>query len=658
MTDKIAGLKGLTVVSFESRMKLPMQRLIEKYGGKAFVAPSMKEVPLAENPGAFDFFEKLERDQFDLVILMTGVATRTLIQTLETRFPKERILEALSTKTKIVVRGPKPTAVCKMNHIPIVVTAPEPNTWREILAILNEEQLLANKRVAVLEYGISNVSFLEELQLAGAQVTPVAVYQWALPDDLGPLNQAVDLILAGEADLALFTTSVQVDHLLKITRERKKELALRRAFHKIGVCSIGPTTSEKLRDHQIFPDLEASPNKMDALVEQVSEKGKEIVEQKRARSEKSWIWKDYPKLRRGDPCDRPFDRAKTSFAPTDSPLMRACRRQPNKTIPIWLMRQAGRYMAEYHISRRGLGFLEFCKRPELTAEATITAVERLGVDAAIIFADILLIVEPMGLNLTYLEGEGPVIATPIRDEESVGKLKPVEVQESLCYVLEAVKTVRQSMRPDIPLIGFCGAPFTVASYMIEGRGTVSQGSKNFIPTKILMHQHPQTWHELMEKITIASIDYLNAQIEAGADVVQIFDSWVGVLSPQEYEEYVLPHSKRLIDGIKKGVPVIHFGTQTASLLSLMKKAGGDVIGIDSRTDIQKAWDQLGEVAIQGNLDPVILFSKPEIICREAEKILKAVGHKPGFIFNLGHGILPETPVDNVMALVDFVHEAK
>lgn len=619
-------LKGLTVISFESRMRLPMERLIEKHGGKAFVAPSMKEVPLAENPGAFDFFEKLERGQFDLVILLTGVATRTLIQTLETRFPKERIIQALSTKTKIVVRGPKPTAVCKMNNIPIAVTAPEPNTWREILSILGEENLLAGKRVGVLEYGISNKPFLEELAFHTAHVIPVPLYSWALPDDVGPLHQAIDLIIKGEADLLLFTTSVQIDHVLKIVQERKEELKLRRALHRVGIASIGPVCSERLRDHQFFPDLEASPNKLEALVEQIAQKGREIVEKKRAK-----------------------DASRATFHA--SPFLRACQRQPNTTIPIWFMRQAGRYMAEYHVSRQGLGFLEFCKRPDLTAEATMYAVERLGVDAAIIFADILLIVEPMGLQLAYLEGEGPVIASPIRDSAAIEGLKPVNVRESLNYVLEAIKIVRQSMKSHIPLIGFCGAPFTVASYMVEGKG----GSKNFIPTKILMHQNSKSWHDLMEKITTASIDYLNAQIEAGADAVQIFDSWVGCLTPAEYESSVLPHSKRLIEGIKKGIPVIHFGTSTESLLHLMKQAGGDVLGVDWRVDIQSTWDRLGNVAIQGNLDPVILFSKTDVIFKEAEKILKAVGDRPGFIFNLGHGILPETPVDHVIALVDFVH---
>lgn len=333
--------------------------------------------------------------------------------------------------------------------------------------------------------------------------------------------------------------------------------------------------------------------------------------------------------------------------------MRACHLQPNKKIPIWLMRQAGRYMAEYQVSRKKMGFKEMCKNPELCSEITITAVERLGVDAAIIFSDILLIVEPMGLNLEYREGIGPMITNPIRNLEDIQALKPVS-PDSLKFVMDAISLTHKSMKPDFPLIGFAGAPFTVASYMIEGRG-----SKNYIPTKALMHNEPTAWHSLMDKITEATIGYLNAQANAGANALQIFDSWVGCLSPADYEEYVLPHSHRLIQGLKKGVPVLHFGSFNSAMLELQKEAGGDVISLDWRVDIGEAWDSLGKnKAVQGNLDPVLLFARQDILLAEAEKILKEVGSRPGFIFNLGHGILPETPVDNVMALVDFVHKWK
>ncbi len=629
------NFEGLKVLSLESRMAKPMEKLIEKFGGIPQVAPSLKEVPLEENTGAFAFFERLEKGEFDLFILLTGVGLRTLLKILETRYPKDRILTAIS-KTKVVVRGPKPTAVCHMNQIPIHLAAPEPNTWHEIMEILGAQNLIQGQKMAVLEYGASNLSFLEELQTQGAQVIPVKVYNWALPDDTRPLQQAVEDIIAGKIDLILFTTATQINHLLQVTGSVEKELALRRALAKVGIISIGPTTSAELRERQIFPDDEASPNKMAEMVEQAARVGGGIVKRKRERAEKCWVQVSEV----GAYCNTPLQ---------EPLIVQACRREKTDRVPIWLMRQAGRYMAEYQLTRRNVDFLSFCKNPDLAAEATITAVERLGVDAAIIFADILLIVEPLGLSLSYREKEGPVIANPLRNLEAIEKLKKVEVKESLGFVMEAIRKVRQSMHPRIPLIGFCGAPFTVAAYMIEGRG-----SRNYIATKTLMHENPKAWHLLLEKLTTASINYLKAQVESGCQVLQVFDSWVGCLSPHDYQNFVLPHTKKLFSELPKNIPTIHFGTGTDSLLELQKQAGGDVIGLDWRVDIAKAWDRLGNVAIQGNLDPVILFSKPEVIFEEARKILEAVGSKPGFIFNLGHGILPETPVDHVMALVDFV----
>ncbi len=335
----------------------------------------------------------------------------------------------------------------------------------------------------------------------------------------------------------------------------------------------------------------------------------------------------------------------------DSVFMRACRREPVPYTPIWLMRQAGRYMSEYREVRARTGFLEMCKTPELATEVTVTAAERLGVDAAIIFADILLILEPMGINLEFAKGEGPVIHNPVRNALDVESLREVEDVESLGFVLEAIRQTRRALKPDLPLIGFAGAPFTLASYMIEGGG-----SKNYIHTKQLMYDDSGAWHALMELITRALSKYLNAQIEAGAQAVQLFDSWVGCLSPEDYRQYVLPHTQRVIKSIQHGTPVIHFGTGTATLLELMREAGGDVIGFDWRVDLAEAWQRVGDVAVMGNLDPVQLFASQDFIKEQAKKILARANNRNGHIFNLGHGILPETPVDNVISLIDFVHE--
>ena len=339
-------------------------------------------------------------------------------------------------------------------------------------------------------------------------------------------------------------------------------------------------------------------------------------------------------------------------SPADSPFMRACRGEPAPYTPIWLMRQAGRYMSEYRDVRSRTAFLDLCKTPALAAEVTVTAAERLGVDAAIIFADILLILEPLGVDLEFARGEGPVIHNPIRTGTDVSRLHEIEDVAALDFVFEAVRQTRRALRPDLPLIGFSGAPFTLASYLCEGGG-----SRNYVYTKTLMYNDPVAWHAMMSLICRGLVKYLNEQIKAGVQAVQLFDSWVGCLTQDDYREFVLPHTRSVIQNIATGVPVIHFGTGTGTLLELMREAGGDVIGLDWRVRLDDGWQRVGhDVAIMGNLDPVVLFANQDTIRTQAKRILQQAGHRPGHIFNLGHGILPETPVENVIALVEAVHE--
>jgi len=334
---------------------------------------------------------------------------------------------------------------------------------------------------------------------------------------------------------------------------------------------------------------------------------------------------------------------------SNTPFMKACSGLDANSTPIWLMRQAGRYMAEYRNVREKVGFLELCRTPDLACEVTVTAVEKLGVDAAIIFADILLILEPMGAGLEFTPKDGPAIKKPIRLAQDVAALQKVD-PESLSFVFEAIKKTRQTLPPNIPLIGFCGAPFTLASYLIEGGS-----SKHFAKTKKFMYEEPAAWHALLDHIVEASIPYLLGQVKAGAQVVQIFDSWVGCLGPDDYETYVKDHTAKLISALKNIAPVIHFGLASNSLLLQMQAAGGDVIGLDWRVDLAESWSKLGhKCGVQGNLDPVVLLSNRSEIERQARRILAKVGNKPGHIFNLGHGVLPETPVDNVRFLVDCV----
>lgn len=333
-------------------------------------------------------------------------------------------------------------------------------------------------------------------------------------------------------------------------------------------------------------------------------------------------------------------------------FLKACRREPVDCTPVWFMRQAGRYMAEYQAVRAKYSILQICKTPELAAQVTLQPINCFALDAAIIFADLLLPLEPMGVAFDFAEGEGPVIRNPVRDRAAVDRLCPVDGDE-LSFVAEAIRQARQALRERVPLIGFAGAPFTLASYAVEGGG-----SRHYIETKQFMYREPEAWHRLMEKLAGVLTGYLQQQIRAGAQAVQLFDSWVGCLSPGDYAEYVLPHVQSIFEGLKReGVPLIHFGTGTAALLKLMRQAGGDVIGVDWRVHLDEAWAMMGhDVAIQGNLDPVALFAPLHEIERRVEDILRRAGGRLGHIFNLGHGILPGTPMEHVAAAVEYVHK--
>jgi uroporphyrinogen decarboxylase len=336
----------------------------------------------------------------------------------------------------------------------------------------------------------------------------------------------------------------------------------------------------------------------------------------------------------------------------DSRFVRACKGLPVDTTPVWFMRQAGRYMPEYRAVRREHSILDICKTSRLATEVTITAAEKLGVDAAIIFADLLLPLEVMGMPFHFAAGEGPVIEKPLRSAAEIEKLHDDRAAE-LGYVAESVRIVAKHFGNRVPVIGFCGAPFTLASYMIEGGG-----SRNYIETKKMMYNAPDAWDVLMRKLVRVLGGYATEQVKAGGDVLQVFDSWVGCLSVEDYRRYVLPHSTALIQQLKKsGAPVIYFGTDSATLLTSMQETGADVIGLDWRIPLDEGWAKLGHrCAVQGNLDPVALFASWEHVSSAAEDILRRAGGRSGHIFNLGHGILPETPENNVKMLVEFVHE--
>lgn len=630
---------GLHVAAFESRRGQEMTRLIERHGGTPHVSPSMREVPLDENKQAIDFAHRLITAEIDAVILLTGVGVDTLTQVIERHIDRERFLTALAD-TKTIARGPKPVAALKRLGVKPSFQAESPHTWREILQLMDRHIPLAGQRVGVQEYGISNPSLIAGLEARGATVFPVQIYRWALPTDTGPLEENIRAILDHEIDVVLFTSANQVNNLLTLAEQIGVLDALHAALQKVVVASIGPTTSHSLRESRLAVDLEADTHKMGQLVALATQYAPEL----RARKQKiSHVLSPV---------------AQDPSGPTQNPawkqslFLRACRRESVPRTPIWLMRQAGRYMKEYRDVRAKTSFLELCKNPALCAEVAITAAERLDVDAAIIFSDLLPILEPMGLELEYGQGEGPVIHNPVRQSEDVDRILALESVDSLHYVMETVQLTRAQMPAAMPLIGFAGAPFTLASYTIEG-----SGSRNYLHTKTLMYRNPDAWEALMDRLVQSISLYLNAQIAAGVQAVQIFDSWVGCLSCSDYRQFVLPHSRRLIQSLQGDIPVIHFATGNPALYPLLAEAGGDVIGVDWRIALDDAWTAIGErCGMMGNLDPMTLLAPEEQIREAAGKILAQAANRSGHIFNLGHGILPQIPVENVILLVKTVKE--
>ncbi len=334
-------------------------------------------------------------------------------------------------------------------------------------------------------------------------------------------------------------------------------------------------------------------------------------------------------------------------------FLRAARREATERTPIWFMRQAGRILPEYRKLRERWGLIEICRQPELCAEVTLQPVRRMPVDAAVMFADIMLPLIGVGIELDLVDNVGPVIRHPIRDRAGVEALRPIVPEEDVPFVMETVRILKRELGGETAVLGFSGAPFTLASYLLEGKPT-----RDYALVKAMMYGEPELWHALMERLTSIMIDYLLAKVDAGVDALQLFDSWVGALSPQDYEQYVRPYSQQIFAALAPtGLPFIHFGTNTATLLDQMKDDGGSVIGVDWRIPLDLAWERIGhERGIQGNLDPTLLLAPPAVMEAGAADVLRRAGGRPGHIFNLGHGLMPQTPLDNVIRLVDFVHE--
>lgn len=641
MTITTPSFNGLRVAGLESRRCEDLSRLIERFGGLPFVSPSMREVPIEQNREAIEFAHRILLGEINIVILMTGVGFKHLLAAVEKHVNRQQLLDTLSDITT-VARGPKPVAAMREVGLTPTHRVPEPNTWREVLQLLDIHVPLSNQTVGLQEYGVTNHSFIGGLEARGAKVVQCRVYQWELPENTQPLEENIQAMIDGQRDCLLFTSAHQAVNMIRIAKEMGVEEKLRQALDTMIVVSIGPTTSEMLQHLEISVDFEPDHPKMGHLVQAAAEKSNRLLAAKRLR----------PLAQAAQASVIPRENQDRLQDANDSPFMRACRRQPSSVTPVWLMRQAGRYMAEYRAVREKMSFLELCKNAPLCAEVMVTAVEKLGVDAAIIFSDLLPILEPMGMNLEFSAGDGPVIHNPIREPKDIANVRELESIEPLNFVIETVRHTRAAISPKIPVIGFSGAPFTLASYMIEGGG-----SRNYLNTKCLMYKSPEAWDELMGKLSRSIALYLNAQILAGAQCVQIFDSWAGCLSLHDYRTFIRPYMLQIIESIIPGVPIINFATGNPMLTSLLRGDARTVVGLDWRVPLDTGWDMVGsDRAVQGNLDPTILFADRTMIRSQVQRVLDEAGGRAGHIFNLGHGILPHTPVDNVIALVDMVHE--
>jgi len=636
-SDKISGngLSGFTVASFESHRVQEMEKLILQAGGTPRVVSSAREVPILENQEAFYFYEKLKTGYFNEVIFLTDPGVAILFRTLEEKYPPSHVYNAFKLTT-LIARNPSVAKALNTAKLKPTLSVPEPNTWREIVSTLETHRSIKNLTIAVQEEGVSNPEFLKTLRDKGAkEVVSVPVYRWALPEDIKPLTHLIGLILNGDIQIVLMTNTQQFHNVLEVARGLGQEKQLMDAFSRVVTGSIDSVVSESLRAKGIEPDFEPEHGKMDLLVKEASEKGRVLYEKKTKKG-------GYFRSSSG-----------SHLSLNDSLFIKACRQEHVEHTPIWIMRQAGRYLPEYRAIRSTVSFLTLCKRPDLAAEVTVSAQETLGVDAAILFADILLISEPLGFDLEFTEPGGPVISNPFREAQDFARFRNTDAVKDLGYVMETIKLIRHRLHPHIPLIGFAGAPFTLASYLIEGHS-----SKDFFHTRSIMEDDFAVWDELMNRLVSATVSYLNDQVKAGAQALQLFDSWVGILSPAEYQRFVLPYIQQLINRLIPGIPVIYFGTETAPFYPFLKETGAGVIGVDWRMPIDVAWHRLGNVAVQGNLDPHVLLTTPENVRRETEKILKLVNGKPGHIFNLGHGILPNTPMENVHAMIETVKNYK
>ena len=587
------------------------------------------EIP-SQQPELNNLINRLLTGEVDLIVFFSSFGWDFFWQRAIRVADQTRLIHALSD-IKTVVGNQQ--VLEKQAGLGIEASVTPFEDWRELLVYLDQKLPVSNLTVAI-ESTSEIHGVAAGIEARGGAVVKIPAIEFERKDPSANEQDLIDSIEDGDLGTILLPNpmcAARFDYLV----QKRRLPAFQKNVDQLIIMALGSDTQDVLRESQISCDIVLSENQLQKEIQQSVESIRVVKE------------------RTQEQMSNPGSAFNDTSAPWfNNPFMKAIRLEPVEVTPIWMMRQAGRYMQEYREVREKVPFLELCKRPQLCSEVMCTAVEKLGVDAAIIFSDLLPILEPMGCHLEYMVGDGPVIHNPIRTHKDIDRIKPLQNNDELQFVIETVRQTRLDLPADMPLIGFAGAPFSLASYMIEGKS-----NRHYAHTKKIMFGDSAAWDELMSKLTDSIIIYLTGQIKAGAQCVQLFDSWAGCLAVSHYEKFVAQYVHRIIDAISPLAPVINFATGNPALLSQLSATRAQVIGVDWRIDLDDALGTIGpNKAFQGNLDPTILLSDPSQIRTMAQDVLNRAGNRPGHIFNLGHGILPQTPVENAIALVEIVKE--
>jgi uroporphyrinogen decarboxylase len=614
---------------------------IQKQGGTVHRLP----LKTAANPApAFsNLLSELSIGAIDIMMFRTGAGVAQFMKNLR-HHDRQRALNCLAD-IQLIAASPNASKELRSHGLTPNVAVDVDANWRNVLTTIDQKYRATDRSgspLATLHVALEDCadwfSLSSGLEARGARLRPMELFPRLVEVPKLTAQDFFEQIEANAFEAFWFKSAVDAKIFLRLSKQFGRARLTDHLLDHHIVVSGSKAASEILTDRGIPIDVTCDQTTIAASLDHVTTQLPSL----RTRKSNSIKSMSGPSSSSNDP-NAPW---------YNSPFMKACRGEPTDVTPIWMMRQAGRYMAEYREVRANVSFLELCANSQLCSEVMCTAVNRLGVDAAIIFSDILPILVPMGCDLEFVKGDGPVIHNPVRTTADIDRIKPLDSTAELEFVMETVRLTRQDLPADMPLIGFSGAPFTLASYMIEGGS-----SRNYANAKTLMHGDPGAWDQLMQHLVQSISIYLNGQIQAGAQCVQLFDSWAGCLSFEDYRTHVHPHVQKVNASLPSDVPVINFATGNPALLPLLADTSASVIGIDWRTRLDDAWQTVGhDRAVQGNLDPTVLLTNPTEIRRQAKIVLDQAAGRPGHIFNLGHGILPMTDVDNAIALVDAVHE--